>query len=238
MPRRRLCLLGLLLARIGAAQGRDSVWVNTRSGVYHCPGTSYFGRTSAGMLIREQEAIARGFRANNRSRCVNEPEDPSTKRALLNGQPRTGKSADSTRASARTCVLREVVDADTVDCVPIGRIRLIGIDAPEFSQEPFGRMATSALTRITPIGSSFTLEYDKSMRDRYGRTLAYVWYGGRMLNLQLVQEGWAKSYRYPPDTAHAREFDRAEARARATNQGLWAQNAFACEPRARRRRQC
>jgi hypothetical protein len=37
------------------------VWVNTRSGVYHYPGTANYGRTKNGVYMTEQEAIGRGF---------------------------------------------------------------------------------------------------------------------------------------------------------------------------------
>ena len=39
------------------------VWVNTRSGVYHCPGTRYYGNTKAGKFMSEHEARAAGHHA-------------------------------------------------------------------------------------------------------------------------------------------------------------------------------
>ena len=36
------------------------VWVNTASGVYHCPGTRYYGATQAGEFMSETEARAAG----------------------------------------------------------------------------------------------------------------------------------------------------------------------------------
>jgi len=38
------------------------VWVNTGSGVYHCPGTRYYGTTRAGAYFFEPEARAKGYR--------------------------------------------------------------------------------------------------------------------------------------------------------------------------------
>lgn len=40
----------------------DSVWVNTSSGVYHCPGTRYYGATLRGRYLAEAEARQGGFR--------------------------------------------------------------------------------------------------------------------------------------------------------------------------------
>jgi hypothetical protein len=40
----------------------DRVWVNTSSGVYHCPGTRYYGNTKRGEFLEESTAAARGYR--------------------------------------------------------------------------------------------------------------------------------------------------------------------------------
>ena len=38
------------------------VWVNTRSGVYHCPGTRYYGTTKNGAFMTQAEAQKQGNR--------------------------------------------------------------------------------------------------------------------------------------------------------------------------------
>jgi hypothetical protein len=45
------------------------VWVNTRSHVYHCPGTSGYGRSSAGVYMTEQAALAAGDHPAKGRRC-------------------------------------------------------------------------------------------------------------------------------------------------------------------------
>jgi hypothetical protein len=45
-----------------AAQEAAKVWVNTHSGVYHCPGSRYYGTTKAGQFMAEAEARAAGNR--------------------------------------------------------------------------------------------------------------------------------------------------------------------------------
>jgi sugar lactone lactonase YvrE len=72
-----LLLLALLLPGISSAQGQvqrdrasnqgtptraDSVWVNTNTDVYHCPGTRYFGNTVRGRFMSEADARAAGNR--------------------------------------------------------------------------------------------------------------------------------------------------------------------------------
>ena len=46
-----------------AAEGSTTkVWVNTKSGVYHCPGTRWYGKTKAGSFVTEREAQKKGYR--------------------------------------------------------------------------------------------------------------------------------------------------------------------------------
>ncbi len=51
-----------------AAQDRTQkkeirVWVNTNSGIYHCPGTRWYGKTKQGKYMSECEAMKAGYRA-------------------------------------------------------------------------------------------------------------------------------------------------------------------------------
>jgi len=38
------------------------VWVNTNSGVYHCPGTRWYGKTKSGQFMTQREAQSKGYR--------------------------------------------------------------------------------------------------------------------------------------------------------------------------------
>lgn len=42
--------------------GGTKVWVNTKSGVYHCPGTRWHGATKSGEYVTERQARAAGDR--------------------------------------------------------------------------------------------------------------------------------------------------------------------------------
>ena len=39
------------------------VWVNTNSGIYHCPGSRWYGTTKQGKYMGECEALKAGYRA-------------------------------------------------------------------------------------------------------------------------------------------------------------------------------
>jgi hypothetical protein len=65
-----------------AVQQSVKVWVNTKSGVYHCPGTRYYGNTKAGKFMPEAEARATGNRP-----AYGQPCGPSTEANPAAPQP-------------------------------------------------------------------------------------------------------------------------------------------------------
>jgi hypothetical protein len=46
------------------------VWVNTRSGVYHCPGSRWYGDTKQGKFMGECEAKKAGYRPAHDRPCA------------------------------------------------------------------------------------------------------------------------------------------------------------------------
>ena len=54
------------------AKPADSVWVNTSTGVYHCPGTRYFGTTRVGRFMSEAAARSARYRAAYGRECGND----------------------------------------------------------------------------------------------------------------------------------------------------------------------
>jgi micrococcal nuclease len=78
-------------------------------------------------------------------------------------------------------VVTNVNDGDTVSIkvksiagfpLKIERVRLIGIDAPELRQEPWGRSAKRHLKKlISESGWVVNVEFDAEQRDKYGRLL-------------------------------------------------------------------
>ena len=106
------------------------------------------------------------------------------------------------------------------DSITLGaeRIRLRGIDAPEFKQVcnrqgadyPCGRQARDALTGLIGGRPVACAGWE---RDRYGRLLAACTAGGKDLNRALVEAGWAVAYG---------DFEAEERIARQNGAGLWA----------------
>jgi len=75
-------------------------------------------------------------------------------------------------------------------------------------------------------------------RDQYGRTLAYIWTGGRMVNWLMVRSGWAVLLTVPPNVQYVDALTTAERKARIDSLGLWRAGGFDCRPADHRRRRC
>ncbi|NIN72199.1 MAG: hypothetical protein GTO46_09840 [Gemmatimonadetes bacterium] len=136
------------------------------------------------------------------------------------------------------CTVQRIIDGDTIECAVVGRVRLIGMDTPELSQEPYGALAAEALAVLAPVGSRVELERDVELRDQYDRMLAYVWIDGLQVNWVLVRQGWALLATYPPNVQYVDWYTEAQRRAREDGVGLWAVGGFDCPPADRRRGRC
>jgi micrococcal nuclease len=132
---------------------------------------------------------------------------------------------------AGTATVVHPVDGDTI-VVQVGgqeeSVRFIGIDTPESVAqdrpvECYGPEAKARTAELLPEGTVVRLERDVEARDRYDRLLAYVIRDDDdlVVNLRLVEEGFAEAVSYPPNLARQAELDRAEAAARAAGRGLW-----------------
>ena len=114
-----------------------------------------------------------------------------------------GAAPDSKRSDP--LLVRAVIDGDTIDVALYGRVRLLGIDAPEVGRvfdtsAPFGREARDRLAQIV-LHRWVRLEQDTPALDTYNRHLAYVLTEtGEFVNATLVRDG--RSRRGPG--AHAR----------------------------------
>lgn len=119
-----------------------------------------------------------------------------------------------------------VVDGDTIWVGPEERVRLIGIDTPEVDWyggqgECYGEEAGLFMRGLLE-GERVRLEYDEEPRDRYGRTLAYVYLeDGRMVNLLLVRRGYAAVSIFEPNDRYEGQLRIAEREAQEARRGLW-----------------
>ena len=121
----------------------------------------------------------------------------------------------------------EVLDT-TKQPALIERVRLIGIDAPDLKQEPWGLEAKQGLEGMLGevngqqlILQSVLLEPDVQKKDNFGRWLAYVWHDGVLLNKRLIEEGYVLAVPRSPNNKYDTEFAYAQEYARIMEYGIW-----------------
>ncbi len=160
--------------------------------------------------------------------------------------------------------VQRVVDGDTLKLSNGERVRLIGVDTPESADNPklrrdskrtgqdraeiikMGKEAAE-FTRKLVEGKRVRLAYDVQRKDRYGRTLAYVFIPTKIpkgalikrtaedvndytdgaenkeifVNGTVVGAGYAQVMTIPPNVKYASEFLELQKWARKDKRGLW-----------------
>lgn len=140
-----------------------------------------------------------------------------------------------------TAKVISITDGDTIVVDLNGKtekLRFIGIDTPEtyHPSKPvqyFGKEASDYTTKQL-TNKTIYLQKDVSERDKYGRLLRYIWLVkpsknepskeeviANCFNAELVKNGYAHAYTYPPDVKYNEIFKELEAEAREKHIGLW-----------------
>jgi|SRR5215207_10236948 len=153
---------------------------------------------------------------------------------LVLGDVRVPGSGDAmlTPGGTAAAQLERVIDGDTIAVRIDGReerVRYIGIDTPETVKpdtpvECFGTAAHDLNARLLGgPGTDLRLRFDRELRDRYGRLLAYV-HRARddlFVNARLVAAGAARTLPIAPNTSRAAQLSALQTAARAASAGLW-----------------
>jgi micrococcal nuclease len=133
-----------------------------------------------------------------------------------------------------------VYDGDTVRLENGQKVRFVGIDTPESSENKklfrdaarsgqdiktilaMGR-AAAVYTKSLLDGRRVRLEFDIEKRDKYGRLLAYVYRAddGLFINEDIIKNGYAYPMTIPPNIRHADEFKKLFHEAQKAGRGLW-----------------
>ena len=131
------------------------------------------------------------------------------------------------------------VDGDTLQLSSGEKVRLIGIDTPESSNNSklrrdvkrtgqdareiirMGKEAAT-FTRSLVQGKKVRLELDVQQRDKYGRLLAYVYLeDGTFVNAEIMKAGYAQVMTIPPNVKYQDLFLGLQRDAREKGRGLW-----------------
>jgi len=134
-----------------------------------------------------------------------------------------------------------VHDGDTITVIlnrKRERVRLIGIDAPEIRQRPWGILAQKHLEKLLYASNGkIVLEYDVEKRDKYGRLLCYIFTPDeKMINIQMIKDGYAMLLTIPPNVKYVDELKAAQTEARQFKRGIWGSKGLKENPGDYRKR--
>jgi micrococcal nuclease len=118
----------------------------------------------------------------------------------------------------------EVVSPATRGATP-ERVRLIGVDAPAWKQEPWYSDAKTHLETLLGNEKTVLLESDLetaiAMQDGSKVRLAYLWKDHGLLNEQMVQAGRVLAATRSPNLKYDQRLTRAQEQARLSGLGIW-----------------
>jgi len=124
----------------------------------------------------------------------------------------------------------EVIDGDTIRLSNGKLVRYVGIDTPEvrikkgdgfkYLPQPFA-LEAKEYNRGLVEGKNVRIEFDLQKTDRYGRLLGYCFIEDTFINAELVKEGYAVIYTYPPNIKYVDLLLKLQKEARSQKKGLW-----------------
>ncbi len=128
--------------------------------------------------------------------------------------------------------LEKCVDGDTANFKTsdgtIYKTRFLAVDTPETVHptkevEAYGKEASNYTCETLTNAKEIKLEYDENSdrEDKYGRTLAWVWVDGVLLQQSLIEKGLAEVAYLYEDYQYTSLLQDAEAVAKANKVGQW-----------------
>lgn len=107
---------------------------------------------------------------------------------------------NAVNAESEKALFSKCVDGDTAYFLVNEneiKVRFLAIDTPEsvstnVSEQPFGKEASDYTCNKISNANEIVLEYEKNKTDKYGRTLAWVWVDGSLLQEELIKNGYGQ----------------------------------------------
>ena len=83
----------------------------------------------------------------------------------------------------------QTVEVRLTGASEVVKLRIEGIDAPDWRQKPWSTAAKEKLEELV-IGKPIAIEADNLKRDRYNRIRGHLWQGRVLVTQQLVEGGY------------------------------------------------
>lgn len=159
----------------------------------------------------------------------------ATGKTVYSDKPHAGSRQFKVNIGVTWHRVRKVYDGDTVILENGKKIRLLGINTPEVEgrykdAEPGGEEAKKWLSEFLN-GKQFRLQMDIEKKDKYKRTLAYLFTKeGVHVNLELVRKGLAFVNIHIPNVQYADDLIKAGEQAEIAKLGIWARREYNARP--------
>jgi micrococcal nuclease len=120
--------------------------------------------------------------------------------------------------------VRRVVSGQTVEVLLTGtsevvKVRIEGIDAPDWRQSPWGEAAKQKLTELV-MDKKIKIETENPRRDRYNRLQGHLWQDQTLISQELIVSGCVLlNDRYPH--SYSKLLMESQEYARLMGYGIW-----------------
>ena len=113
----------------------------------------------------------------------------------------------------------QAVEVHLTGTLDVVKVRIEGIDAPDWRQSPWGKAAQQKLSDLV-MGKSIAIEAENIESDRYNRIKGHLWQGQTLVSQQLVEAGCVLANdRYIH--SHSKLLRESQEYARLMGYGIW-----------------
>lgn len=132
-------------------------------------------------------------------------------------------SAEAKAGKKFTVKLTKCVDGDTAYFTKVGKTRFLYVDTPESTNqiEPYGKTASSYTCNLLKHAKKIELQYDGPKKDKYHRTLAWVWVNGKLIQKLLINKGYVEKFYDYGSYSYESELIALQNKAKKAKVGLW-----------------
>lgn len=93
--------------------------------------------------------------------------------------------------------------------------------------EPYGKEAAKYTCDKLKKAKKIQLQYDGAKKDKYGRTLAWVWVDGKLLQKELIKKGYVKQFYDYGNYSYEAELIKLQKQAKKKKVGYWSKKQTA-----------
>lgn len=137
--------------------------------------------------------------------------------------------------SAETVEFSKCIDGDTFKVVLNKKqvtVRLLAVDTPESvhpnkEKEYYGEEASKFTCNLISNSKTIELEYDSNseMYDKYGRLLAWIFVDGKLLQDEIIKNGYGEVAYLYGNYKYTDILKKSEKKAKENHLGIWADNS-------------